>query len=168
MVSSKKSFEEENMEEQRNWILYFLREHSQGSDEKGTLFVVKGRTICKESWLKIYDAKKDRMRRIENDFKVGTKQYIHGNRRGRHVSLKTANCIAWLQFFVKAVGDYQPDQKGIDLPSCYNVGGVYREMEKEFNARGEKSVSLSQFYEFWNSRFAEVKIPKVTRFIVEI
>ena len=163
VVSSETSFKEKSMGEQRNWILHFLHEHSQGSQGRGTLFVVKGRTICKEAWLKIYDVKKDRMRRIENDFKAGTKQYIHGNTGGRHVSLKTANCIAWLQFFIKAVGDYQPDQKGIHLPSCYNLGGIYKEMEKEFNTRGEKPVSLSQFYELWNSHFAEVKIPKVGR-----
>ena len=112
--------------------------------------------------VKIYDGKKDKMRRTENDFKAGTKQYVHRNTGGRHVSLKTANCIAWLQFIIKAVGDYQ---KGIHLPSCYNLGGIYmyKEVEKEFNARGEKPVSLSQFYELWNSHFTEVKIPKVGR-----
>lgn len=42
------------------------------SREKEFLFVVKGRIICKDV-VKIYDGKKDRMRRIENDFKVGIK-----------------------------------------------------------------------------------------------
>lgn len=40
---------------------------------------------------------------------------------------------------------------------------MYKEVEKEFNARGEKPVSLSQFYELWNSHFTEVKITKVGR-----
>ena len=158
VVSCETSFKEKSSEDQRNWILGFLQQHSQ---ETGTLFVVKGRTICKQAWLKLYDIKKDRMRRIEIDFKSGTRHYTHGNCGNRHASLKTTNCISWLQFFVKAVGDFQPDQKGIHLPSCYNVGGIYKEMEKEFKARGENVVSLSRFYEIWSSHFSEVKIPKV-------
>ena len=70
------------------------------------------------------------MRRIENDFKTGTSHYIHGKTGNRHVGLKTANCISWLQFFVKAVGNFQPDQKGIHLPSCNNLSGIFKEMEK--------------------------------------
>lgn len=112
--------------------------------------------------MKVHDIKKDRMRRIENDFKMGTKHYVHGNTGSRHVSLKTANCISWLQFFVKAVGDHQPDQKGIHLPSCYNVGAIYKKMEEEFEERGEKPVCLSQFYEVWRTHFPDVTIPKVS------
>lgn len=37
VVSSEKSFKEKTMEEQRNWILQFLLEHSQGSEGKGTI-----------------------------------------------------------------------------------------------------------------------------------
>lgn len=103
------------------------------------------------------------MRRIENDFKAGIRHYIHGNKGNRYVTLKTTNCIAWLQFFVKAVGDYQPDRKGIHLPSYYTVGGIYQEMVKEFKARGEQPVSLSQFYEIWNTHFSDVQIPKVSQ-----
>lgn len=162
VISCESTFKGKSIQEQRNWILDCLQKHSRSSLEIGTSFVVKGRNICKEAWLKIYDIKKDRLRRIENDFKAGTSHYIHGNTGNRHVSLKTANCISWLQFFVKAVGDFQPDQKGIHLPSCYNLGGIFKEMEKEFKASGEKVVSLSHFYEIWRSHFSEVKIPKVS------
>mgnify|MGYP007094271174 CR=1 FL=1 len=123
-------FKGKGIQEQRNWILDCLQKHSRSSLEIGTFFVVKGRKICEEAWLEIYDIKKDRTRRIENDFKTGTSHYIHGNTRKRHVSLKTANCISWLQFFVKAEGNFQPDQKGIHLPSCYNLGGISRKWKK--------------------------------------
>lgn len=161
VVGCETSFKEKSSEHQRNWILEKFREHSKAPMEIATFFVIKGRTICKEAWSSIHDIKKDRMRRIENDFRMGTRHYVHGNTGIRHVSLKTANCISWLHFFVKAVGDFQPDQKGIHLPSCYNVRSIYKEMEKEFSTRGEKPVSLSQFYEIWRSHFSEVKIPKV-------
>ena len=56
------------------------------------------------------------MKGIENDFKTGTSHYIHGNTGNHHVSLKTANGISWLQFFVKAVGTSNQIKKEFIFP----------------------------------------------------
>ena len=104
--------------------------------------MAKGITVCKKAWMKIHDIKKDRMRRIKNEFKRGTTHYIHGNTGSRHVSLKTANCISWLNFFVKAVGDHQPDQNGIHLPSCYNAGSIYIKKKWRTNSMKTRKSQL--------------------------
>ena len=102
------------------------------------------------------------MRRIENDFKTGTSHYIHGNIGNRHVSLKTANCISWLQFFVKAVGTSNQIKKEFICPLVTIWVVFSRKWKKEFKASGEKVVSLSHFYEIWRSHFSEFKNPKVS------
>jgi len=108
-----------------------------------------------EAWMKVNDIKKDRMIRIVNDSKMGTKHYVHGNRGTCLVSLRTAYCISWLQFFIKA-GDHQPDQKGIHLPLHYNVGVTYKKMEGEFQERGEKLVCSSLINNVWHTHFPKL------------
>ena len=39
--------------------------------------------IYKEAWMKVYEVKKDRMTKIENDVKMGTNHYVHGNKGNR-------------------------------------------------------------------------------------
>jgi len=55
------------------------------------LFAAKAMNIYKEAWMKVYEVKKDRMTNIENDVKMGTNHYVHGNKGTCHVGLKTAH-----------------------------------------------------------------------------
>ena len=79
----------------------------------------------------------------------------------KSVMSKTAECIAWFQFFVNCVGDHQPDNGGIHLPSCFSKCDIYKKMLEENKALNQPAVSLSHFYSLWDKHFSHVTIPKV-------
>ena len=58
--------------------------------------------------------------------KDGVTMVEHGNKGRKSVVSKTAECITWLQFFVNCIGDHQPDNGGIHLPSCFSKSDVYK------------------------------------------
>ena len=55
---------------------------------------------------------------------------------------KTAQCIACLLFFVSCVGDHQPDNGFIDLPSCFSKSDICKKMQEENTAVNQPTVSL--------------------------
>ena len=63
--------------EQRNWILGFLADHIKEEETDKTEIQVKGQKVCKMAWLQVHNIKKDRYRRIIQDFKDGLKEYKH-------------------------------------------------------------------------------------------
>ena len=76
--------------------------------------------MCHEAWLLAHNLSKDRFRRILKKSTDGAIMVEHGNKEKKSVMNKTAECIAWLQFFVNCVGDHQPDNGYIHLPSCFS------------------------------------------------
>ena len=157
------AFSNKNQTEKRHWILIYLSEHTQ-SDTNEILFIVKGKTICKKAWLKVYGIRQERFRLITKDFKAGIMAHVHGNRGKKKPGPKATNTIAWMTFFVNALGDQQPDQVKVHLPSCFNQHLVYERMRNEMEEVGEDCVSLQHFYRLWKEHFPHVIIPKVNFF----
>lgn len=147
----------------RNEILQYLHKHSKQLYDGGynTEFIAAGKIVCKEAWLLIHDVNHETFRRIYKEFTKGTLLLEHGNAGFKRTSQKTKDCIAWLQFFVNCVGQHQPDQSVIHLPSCFTLHSIYKQMVKDNDGFGIKSVSLSQFYSIFSKEFKNVTIPKV-------
>lgn len=119
------------------------------------------RTVCREAWLLIHSLNKEWFRRVFNKFKEGAVEVEHGNKGQKKPSQKSKDCIAWLQFFVSCVGQYQPDNKTIHLPSCFTRLSVYQRMCEENESFSGPSIGISQFYAIWRDHFSHVLIPKV-------
>ena len=148
----------------RNYLLEYLHSHSKGDDSGGyvTEFVVKGKQVCKEVWVLVHDIKKETFRRIYGEFQNGTVNIEHGNLGIKRPTEKTKDCIAWLEFFINCVGQHQPDQTTIHLPSCFSVLSIYKQMLQENDGYGIPSVGLSEFYSVFHQYFPNVIIPKVS------
>jgi len=87
--------------------------------------------------------------------------FEHHNKGKNTIMPKTAESIAWLQFFITSVGDHQPDKGCIHLPSCFSRSDIYKKMLEENIALNLPTVSLSHFYNIWEKHFSHVLIPKV-------
>ena len=122
---------------------------------------MRGKGVYREAWLQAHNLSKDSFRRIMKKFKDGATMVEHGNKGRKYVRCKTAECIAWLQFFVNCVGDHQPDNSGIHLPSCFSKSDIYIKMLEENQALKQPTVSLSHFNSLWDKHFSHVTIPKV-------
>lgn len=148
----------------RNYFLEYLHQHSSSDDsnELQTEFYVKGKIVCREAWLLAHNLNKETFRRIWGKFKDGANVLEHGNKGRKSITSKTADCIAWLQFFVSCVGDHQPDNGGIHLPTCFTKSDIYKKMLEENKALSQPTVSLSHFYGLWERNFLHVTIPKVS------
>lgn len=156
-------FNERRQTAKRNFVLEFLLDHSQINDsgEYETEFFVRGKSICREAWLLAYNINKETFRRIHHKFKDGVVVFEHRNKGKNTVMPKTAECIAWLQFFISSVGDHQPDKGCIHLPSCFSRSDIYKKMLEENIALNLPTVSLSHFYNIWEKHFSHVLISKV-------
>ena len=98
----------------QNYFLEMLHQQSRLS-ESGvyeTEFFVRGKALCRVAWLQAHNLNKESFRRIMKKFKDGATMVEHGNKGKKSVMSKTAECIAWFQFFVNCVGDHQPDNSG--------------------------------------------------------
>ncbi|XP_068669901.1 uncharacterized protein [Montipora foliosa] len=159
-------FQNLNQTEKRNYVIEYLSNHCQSCDsgEFITEFFAKGKSICREAWLLIHNVNREWFRRIFNKFKEGTVEVEHGNLGQKKPSQKTTDCIAWLQFFVSCVGQYQPDNKTIHLPSCFTRLSIYQRMCEENTSFNAPSVGISQFYSIFRGHFSHVLIPKENRF----
>ena len=147
-----------------NYVLGYLSYHSRVEDSGNdvTEFIVKGKSVCKEACLLIHSVNKEWFRRLFNKFQKGAVEVEHGNKGVKKPSQRTTDCIAWLEFFVSCVGQYQPDNKTIHLPSCFTRLSIYQrfcEENKSFNA---PSIGISQFYSIFRDNFQHVVIPKVS------
>ena len=153
-----------NQTEKRNYVIEYLSNHCQPYDsgEFITEFFAKGKSICREAWLLIHNVNREWFRRIFNKFKQGSVEVEHGNLGQKKPSQKTTDCIAWLQFFVSCVGQYQPDNKTIHLPSCFTRLSIYQRMCEENTSFNSPSVGISQFYSIFRGHFSHVLIPKVS------
>ena len=155
----------QNTVKEKNFILEYLKEHTRsrknklgGMDEE-THFHVKGRTVCKEVWLRIHNMNVKRFNAIANDFKNGSEFYRHGNKGSVKRTVKTSECCAWISFFVNAIGDQQPDSDKIHLPSCFTKLNLYKKLCDELDK--DVLVSQSHFYGIMERQFSHVLIPKV-------
>lgn len=147
----------------RNVILDYLHKHSKPASAGGTetTYIVGGMMVCKYAWLHAHDIKAETFRRLYMEFEKGVVHIEHGNLGSKKLSKKTKDCIAWLEFFVDCVGQHQPDQSTIHLPSCFSISSIYKQMVEENNGFGIESVALSQYYHVFHSYFPNVTIPKV-------
>ena len=101
-------------------------------------------------------------------FQKGAVNVEHGHLGIKRPTEKTKDCIAWLEFFVNCVGQHQPDQKTIHLPSCFTILSIYKQMVQEHDSLGVTSVGLSQFYRIFNQNFPHVSLPKVTTVLYSV
>ena len=112
----------------QSYFLEILHQQSQFSESGGyeTVFFIRGKGVCREAWLQAHNLSKESFRRIMKKFKDGVTMVEHGNKGRKSVMSKTAECITWLQFFVNCIGDHQPDNGGIHLPSCFSKSDIYK------------------------------------------
>ena len=159
---------EKSQTDKRNFVLDYLHAHTDVNCDGDlvTTFLVKGKPICKDAWLIIYDLKKDTFNRLSTQFKEGVVQVEHGHTGTKWTTQKTKDYIAWLEFFVGCVGQHQPDKKSIHLPSCFSLSLIYKQMVDENNTFKMPSVSKSQFYRIFHRYFPHVQIPKVSTCIL--
>jgi len=159
-----KSLKTQTQTFRRNLILDYLHKHSKHAINGGidTKFIIGGKVVCKASWLLAHDIKTETFRQIYSEFQKGILHIEYGNVGHRKPSKKTKDCIAWLEFFVSCVGQHQPDQSTIHLPSCFSVSSIYKQMVQENNTFDVESVGLSEFYHVFHEYFPNVTIPKVS------
>ena len=129
----------------RNFTLEFLHEHTRISEsgEYETEFFVKGKRVCRESWLLAHQMNKETFRRLKKKLKEGVLVSEHGNKGKRAVLTKTSDCVARLQFSVDSVGDYQPEKKSIHLQPCFSKSVIYKIL---FNIFAPFYFSLNYFF----------------------
>ena len=70
----------------------------------------------------------------------------HGKKGVNKPSQRSTDCIAWLEYFVSCVGQYQPDNKAIHLPSCFTPLSIYQRLCEENKSFNTPSTGMSQFY----------------------
>lgn len=152
--------------QRRNYVLGYLSDHSRVEDSGDyvTEFMVKGKSVCREAWLLIHSVSKEWFRRLFNKFKEGAVKVEHGNKGVKKPSQRSTECIAWLEFFVSCVGQYQPDNKAIHLPSCFTRLSIYQRLCEENKSFNTPSIGMSQFYSIFHDNFPHVFIPKENRF----
>ena len=159
------NFSSMDQSQKRNYVLGYLSSHSKVEDsgDYSTEFIVKGKSVCREAWLLIHNMSNEWYRRQIHKFKEGTLEVQHGNKGLKKQSQRCKDCIAWLDFFISCVGQYQPDKKTIHLPSCFTRLSIYQRMceENEAYMYNTSSIGLSQFYSIFRDHFPHVLIPKV-------
>lgn len=155
-----------NSTEQNNWILDFILQHTstREDDTKDICFVIRGRRVCREAWCMVHGISMKRLMQIIRDSQNNQRMYTHGNKGKRKLQEKTADCIAWLKFFVACIGDQQPDSDKTHLPSCFTKKAIFEKMEEELRLNDKEVVSRSQWYNIWEDHFKDVLIPKVFPF----
>ena len=146
----------------RNYFLEYLHQHSSSDDsnELQTEFYVKGKIVCREAWLLARNLNKETFRRIWGKFKDGANVLEHGNKGRKSITSKTADCIAWLQFFVSCVGDHQPDNGGINLPTCFTKSDIYKKMLEENKALSQPTVPFLIFMAYGKGIFFMSPFPR--------
>ena len=144
-------------------MLEYLHQHShlRKRDEFETEFYIKGKTVCWEAWLIAHNLNRETFRRITEKFQDGSTLLEHGNKGGKSVTGKTAECVAWLQFSISCVGDHQPDSGGIHLSTCFTKSDTYKKCLRGNKGIHQPTVSLSHFNSLWEKNFGHVIIPKV-------
>ena len=115
----------ENITEERNFILNYLKVHMASGEvellEDNLVFMIKGISVCKDAWLLTHGISVRRMLTIFKEYSnKGVQVYQHGNKRRKRSSPKTCECLAWLNFLVNSIGDHQPDSGLIHLPVLQN------------------------------------------------
>ncbi|XP_032217810.1 uncharacterized protein LOC5517433 [Nematostella vectensis] len=160
------NLKERTQTERRNYLLDFIQSHSKLNDsgEFETEFMIRGKIVCKEAWLLACNVSRSSFSRVAKQYKDGVVVVQHGNKGKKGIMAKTADCIAWLQFFIGSIGDNQPDSKTIHLPSCFSGVDIYKKMKDENTRFGLPTISLSHFYRLWEQHFSHVLIPKENRF----
>ena len=155
-----------NSTEQKNWILDFILQHTSTQEDgtKDICFIMRGRRVCREAWCMVHEISMKRLMQIIRDSQNNQRMYTHGNKGKRKLQEKTADCIAWLKFFIACIGDQQPDSDKIHLPSRFTKKAIYEKMEGELRLNGKEVVSRSQWYNVWEDHFKDVLIPKVFLF----
>ena len=160
--SSEEWATEKSGSEMRSWIISYLEQHAK---EGGSpVFFIHGIEVCKVCWRRTYNIKYDRLRKVMKDFRNGVKVYHHGNKGKRQLRVKASSTMAWMKFFIGAIGDQQPDSNRIHLPSCFTRISVYQKMKVELEQFNEECVSQTHFYRMWSEHFRHVIIPKVNHY----
>ena len=78
-----------------------------------------------------------------------------------NVSCQKQLCCLDVDFFMKTIGDHQPDNNTIHLPSCFSKINVYKRKPEEKSTFGQPTTSVSHLYSLWDMHFRHVVIPQV-------
>lgn len=153
--------------EEKNYLLRYVQEHS-NDDQRGcsstsssTMFLINGKHVCKEAWLRCHSVTSRKFEQIVRDYHNNDRKlYQHGNKGRTRYTEKTSVALAWLNFLVNAIGNNQPDSGQIYLPSCFTKLSIYRKMCKELN--NDAHISKAHFYRLMDTQMKNVIIPKVS------
>lgn len=57
--------------------------------------------------------------------------------------MAAGQCIAWLEYFFKNIGDFQPTSHAIHLPSCFSKIDIYKKLLEENTAFNHPTVCVA-------------------------
>lgn len=146
--------------QQSQKVVDYLRLHS--DTEGRVLFVVGGKSVCKECWRLSCGIKRTRFRRLVKQFESGVLVYEHGRSGGHYLHDSTEAAISWMRSFFDKVGDRLPMQETVHLPACLTKNEVFQLCQDDLTKVDIECCGQSTFYTVWKSEFANVSIPKVS------
>ena len=169
VLSAHSLFDAKTPQEQNQWILEYFMSHcpcdTDGNrDAKNITYILAGRTVCLNIWLRVLAISVSRYYRLRSDFleNGGGISQLQVAKRSRSLSPKTMKAVAWMEHYFNRIGDKRPDKDGIYLPTCLTEKKIYEIMVDElFQGDESKSVCLSQFNKLFRAEFKNVTIPKV-------
>lgn len=167
VLSAHAQFDVKSPQEQNQWILEYFLSHCPCDadgirDAKNITYIVAGRTVCLNIWLRILSISVSRYYRLRRDFLENGGGSSQVAKRSRSLSPKTMKAVAWMEHYFDRIGDKRPDKDGIYLPTCLTEKKIYDVMVEELYQGDEsKSVCFSQFNKLYRAEFKNVTIPKV-------
>lgn len=145
---------------QIQWLLDNLNSNCShhGSRIPAFNFMICGKTVCKQLWLKILHlsaAKFNRLRLMYLDGKVTIDPHFSCKK-----SIKSNEAVGWMKSYFSGIGDKMPDKVATHLPSSLTVKAVHERIRKDCGS--EQIASQAQFYQLWRKFTHDVKVPAVS------
>ena len=144
---------------QRQWVLDFLHSNT-SKDSMETAFFIAGKRVCLVVWLAALGLSKSRYYDVRKLFNSGV-LFLERLASPKTHQPKSLDAIAWMHNYFNTVGDHMPDRMAVHLPSFLTSAQVYIRMKEDLEARGQKTICPSHFYNLWQTEFPHVTIPKV-------
>ena len=139
-------FEARTPQEQNQWILDYFMSHcpvdeAGARDPKNITYIIAGRTVCLNIWLRVLAISVSRYYRLRQEFVTNGSSLSQVSKRSRAPSSKTMKAVAWMEQYFNRIGDKRPDKDGVYLPTCLTERKIYDVMIDEL-CQGDESKSI--------------------------
>lgn len=156
-------FKSKSSRDQRQFLLdsLILSSPESATKEKFMLF---SKCVCKRAFAHLLGTSERRLDRIKQYCgATGNSTIVHGNAGVKRPSIKSCDASAWMKNYFEKMGDHMPDSNRIHLPSFLTKREVYQKICSDLSDEGVKEiVSLSTFYQLWDTEYSHVLIPEVS------